>query len=105
MAQRARSAARRPATVPGGSTGRLSPPGYPGGVGVTRGGGVAEGPRRSCIAGDLATALDPVRLADRYGLDADPWQCDVLRSGAQRMLLNASRQSGKSTTVALLNVH
>jgi hypothetical protein len=57
------------------------------------------------LASDLATALDPVRLARRCGLDADPWQCSVLRSGAQRMLLNASRQSGKSTTVALLNVH
>jgi hypothetical protein len=57
------------------------------------------------LAGDLATALDPVRLAERCGLDADPWQQDVLRSSAPRMLLNASRQSGKSTTVALLNVH
>ena len=57
------------------------------------------------LAEDLATALDPARLAERCGLDADPWQCDVLRSGAPRMLLNASRQSGKSTTVALLNVH
>jgi hypothetical protein len=57
------------------------------------------------IAGDLATALDPVLLAQRCGFDPDPWQRDVLRSGAQRMLLNASRQSGKSTTVALLNVH
>jgi len=57
------------------------------------------------IASDLATALDPVRLAERCGLDADPWQQNVLRSAAPRMLLNASRQSGKSTTVALLNVH
>ena len=57
------------------------------------------------IAADLATALDPVRLAEQCGLDADPWQRDVLRSNAPRMLLNASRQSGKSTTVALLNVH
>jgi hypothetical protein len=57
------------------------------------------------IAADLATALDPVLLAQRCGLDLDRWQRDVLRSGANRMLLNASRQSGKSTTVALLNVH
>ena len=57
------------------------------------------------IAADLAVGLDPVLLAERCGLDPDPWQADVLRSGAQRMLLNASRQSGKSTTVALLNVH
>ena len=57
------------------------------------------------IASDLALALDPVLLAERCGLGPDPWQADVLRSGAQRMLLNASRQSGKSTTVAMLNVH
>jgi hypothetical protein len=57
------------------------------------------------IAADLAAGLDPVVLARRVGLDPDPWQRDVLRSTAPRMLLNASRQSGKSTTVALLTVH
>ena len=57
------------------------------------------------IATDLAAGLDPVVLARRVGLDPDPWQADVLRSAAPRQLLNASRQSGKSTTVALLNVH
>lgn len=57
------------------------------------------------IAADLAAGLDPVVLARRVGLDPDPWQADVLRSASPRMLLNASRQSGKSTTVALLTVH
>ena len=57
------------------------------------------------IAEDLALALDPVRLAERAGLEPDPWQRDVLRSAARRLLLNCSRQSGKSTTVALLSVH
>jgi hypothetical protein len=57
------------------------------------------------ISHDLAAALDPVVLAHRVGLDPDPWQADVLRSASPRQLLNASRQSGKSTTVALLNVH
>jgi len=57
------------------------------------------------IASDLAMALDPVQLARRVGVTPDPWQADVLRSAAPRMLLNASRQSGKSTTVALLNVY
>lgn len=57
------------------------------------------------IAGDLACALDAVLLARRAGIEPDPWQCDVLRSSAPGQLLNASRQSGKSTTVALLNVH
>lgn len=57
------------------------------------------------IAGDLALALDPVLLAAQAGLEPDPWQADVLRSASPRMLLNASRQSGKSTTVALLTLH
>jgi hypothetical protein len=56
-------------------------------------------------AGDLALALDPVLLATRAGLTPDPWQADVLRSGAQRILLNCSRQSGKSTVTALLAAH
>jgi hypothetical protein len=57
------------------------------------------------IAADLAVGLDPVLLAERAGLDPDPWQRDVLRSTADRMLLNCSRQSGKSTVTAVLAVH
>lgn len=52
-----------------------------------------------------AAALDPVVFAQRAGLDPDPWQADVLRSPAQRMLLNCSRQSGKSTTTAAIGLH
>jgi len=57
------------------------------------------------IAGDLALALDPVRLAERSGIAPDRWQADVLRSTAPRVLLNCSRQSGKSTVTALLALH
>lgn len=57
------------------------------------------------IASDLAAALDPVLLARRAGIAPDPWQARVLRSTAPRILLNCSRQSGKSTTVAALAVH
>lgn len=57
------------------------------------------------IAADLARALDPVLLAEAAGLDPDPWQRDALRSTASRMLLNCSRQSGKSTVTALLAMH
>lgn len=57
------------------------------------------------IASDLAAALDPVVLARRAGIVPDPWQARVLRSTAPRILLNCSRQSGKSTTVAALAVH
>src|SRR5919199_3284635 len=57
------------------------------------------------LAVDLAAALDPVALAQQAGLDPDPWQRDVLRSTAPRVLLNCSRQSGKSTISALLALH
>jgi hypothetical protein len=59
----------------------------------------------SVLAGDLTLALDPVRFAERVGLPPDPWQARALRSTAPRLLLNASRQSGKSTTVAALALH
>lgn len=57
------------------------------------------------IAGDLSAALDPVTFAERAGIVPDEWQADVLRSDALRLLLNCSRQSGKSTTTALLSLH
>lgn len=57
------------------------------------------------LADDLASALDPVIFARSAGIVADPWQADVLRSGDPRILLNCSRQSGKSTTTALLALH
>lgn len=57
------------------------------------------------LAGDLACALDPAALASRTGLPPDPWQADFLRSTDPRILLNCSRQSGKSTVTALLAVH
>jgi Terminase large subunit, T4likevirus-type, N-terminal len=57
------------------------------------------------VATDLATALDPVLLARRAGIEPDDWQAAVLRSTSPRLLLNCSRQSGKSTTTAALSVH
>jgi len=57
------------------------------------------------IATDLAMALDPVRLAARAGLTPDPWQREVLHSTSNRILLNCSRQSGKSTVTSVLAVH
>lgn len=54
---------------------------------------------------DLAMALDPVQLAYAAGITPDPWQAEFLRSQAQRILLNCSRQVGKSTTTATLSVH
>jgi hypothetical protein len=57
------------------------------------------------IASDLAMALDPVLLAEAAGIQPDKWQRDVLRSPAKRILLNCSRQSGKSTVTASLALH
>jgi hypothetical protein len=57
------------------------------------------------LASDLAVALDPVLLAEQAGITPDPWQADVLRSRASRLLLNCARQSGKSLTTAGLAVH
>src|SRR5665811_1949979 len=57
------------------------------------------------LADDLLAAIDPVMFAERAGIVPDAWQADVLRSPARRLLLNCSRQSGKSTTTALLALH
>lgn len=53
---------------------------------------------------DLALALDPVQLVRSAGLMPDAWQQQVLRSRSPRLLLNCSRQSGKSTVSAALAV-
>jgi hypothetical protein len=57
------------------------------------------------LASDLACALDPVQLAQRAGLVPDPWQAEVLRATAGRLLLNVTRQGGKSSVAAVLAVH
>lgn len=50
----------------------------------------------------IACALDPVLLAQRAGIEPDGWQAELLRSDARQILLNCSRQSGKSLLSALL---
>lgn len=54
---------------------------------------------------DLACALDPVLMAERAGLSLDPWQADTVRAPDPQIILNCSRQSGKSTAVAVIIVH
>lgn len=49
--------------------------------------------------------LSALELALQVGIQPDPWQTEVLTSDARRILLNCSRQSGKSTVTALLAVH
>src|SRR5207237_3722050 len=53
----------------------------------------------------LALALDPSLVLAWQGKPADPWQRDLLLSREQFVLLNCSRQAGKSTTVAALALH
>ncbi len=57
------------------------------------------------LADDLACALDPVRFARRAGLEPDDWQMRVLRSPARQVILNCSRQVGKSTVTGILAGH
>ncbi|PLS87019.1 MAG: terminase [Actinobacteria bacterium] len=57
------------------------------------------------LAGDLRLALDREGFARRLGIVPDPWQGELLRSRAPRVLLNCSRQSGKSTISGVLALH
>src|SRR5687767_843552 len=54
---------------------------------------------------DLRLALDRVAFAEKLGIVPDGWQEDFLRSSADRVLLNCSRQSGKSTMSAVIALH
>jgi len=54
---------------------------------------------------DLRLALDRVAFARALGLEPDPWQERLLRSGSDRVLLNCCRQSGKSTMTGLIALH
>ena len=46
-----------------------------------------------------------VEFARSLGIVPDPWQEDLLRSEAPRVLLNCCRQSGKSTMAGVLALH
>jgi hypothetical protein len=55
---------------------------------------------------DIIQALDPVELwRAAMGIDADDWQQRVLRSPEKRIILNATRQGGKSSVVACKALH
>ncbi|MEP0324568.1 terminase large subunit domain-containing protein [Bauldia litoralis] len=57
------------------------------------------------IARDLSRHLDPVIFARDCGIEPDPWQAELLRAMPRRALLLCSRQSGKTTTTALMALH
>ena len=46
-----------------------------------------------------------VELCQAVGMEPDSWQRQLLESTSPRILLNCSRQSGKSTITALLAIH
>ncbi len=50
-------------------------------------------------------AHNPAMLAKRAGVEPDAWQSDLLRSAAKQVILLCSRQTGKSTVVALVSLH
>src|SRR5215217_7950736 len=54
---------------------------------------------------DIRCALDRGIFAEHLGLALDPWQVELLRSSSTRVLMVASRQSGKSTMSALIALH
>jgi hypothetical protein len=48
---------------------------------------------------------DRLEFAHSLGIVPDPWQAKLLRSSSARVLLNCSRQSGKSTMSAVVALH
>jgi hypothetical protein len=54
---------------------------------------------------DLELALDRSAFARALGLEPDAWQEQLLCSASERILLNCSRQSGKSTMTAVITPH
>ena len=57
------------------------------------------------LAEDLKLAVNRAAFARSLGMEPDPWQERLLRSGSARILLNCSRQSGKSTMSAVIALH
>jgi hypothetical protein len=61
------------------------------------------------MAVSLATSwgrrFHPVALAKDAGIILDPWQEEMVSSHSSRLLLNCSRQIGKSTTTGVLAVY
>jgi hypothetical protein len=54
---------------------------------------------------DLECAIDPARYMEQCGMVPDDWQQDFLNSLALEIMLLCGRQTGKSTTTALIGSH
>jgi hypothetical protein len=46
--------------------------------------------------------LSPLEVAERVGLALDPWQVEIATSAVRQTIINASRQSGKSTITSVV---
>ena len=58
------------------------------------------------LTDDLKYSLDPVRFSkDILKFDPDEWQADVLKWEGSKLMLNCSRQSGKSTVAGIMALH
>ncbi len=58
------------------------------------------------LAHDLRWSLDAAAFArEAVGFTPDPWQADVLTSASPRLIMNCSRQSGKSSVTSVLACH
>lgn len=57
------------------------------------------------ILTQVALKYDRAAFSREAGVVPDPWQARLLRSEQPRLLVNASRQSGKSSTAATLAIH
>lgn len=58
------------------------------------------------IQNDLSLAMDPVLFATKVlGIKPDPWQAGVLEYTGKRLIMNCSRQSGKSLTASIKALH
>ena len=61
--------------------------------------------RERCRSRRPAIPEDRVAFAEALGIQPDEWQAEALRSDAPRQIYNTARQSGKSTTAAILAMH
>jgi phage FluMu gp28-like protein len=57
------------------------------------------------ICKDVAMALDPILFARAVGIEPDEKQAELLSSTSKRVLLNCTRQWGKSTIAACMAAH
>jgi hypothetical protein len=57
------------------------------------------------ITDDIAMAIDPVLFAQAVGIEPDQKQSELLRSTSRRVLLNCTRQWGKTTITGAIASH